>query len=303
VTELSIHDDPPPSVGEEGPVLPADPVVAVLAEYQDDFGDPEVATFARGLNLDSRLVEGLLDGRIQTLGVPEIASVCEALYASPYDLWPPDEARTILGVYGPERWPTTILPLAEPPMRPDPDDEFLARRLQQRADELIARLPAPAVDRTSPDAAKLRVPVSVRGYAITGMLGIDPSGHITPVSPTVAGDRAVGYHFQLERHVTVPTWEVTATEVAAGPPEAASVQPGLAQVADGLRASSAEPVDAVCFASPDGATAWIGWDPQVAEWATWDDPRVHFPGPDDMVLIDRLPGFEHRLLDDPALPF
>jgi len=305
VTDLTIHDEPPASIGDEGPVLPAEPVAALLAEYQGDFGDSEVATFARGLNLEARLVEGLLDGRIRTLGVSEIASVCEALYASPYDLWPPNEARTILGVYGPERWPTTILPLAEPPLRPDPGDEFLARRLQQRADELIARLPAPVIDRTDPDAARLCVPVSIRGYAITGMLGIDSAGHIAPAEPGAVGDQAVEYHFQLARHVTAPTWEATSEDVAAGPPAGASVHPGLAGVADALRSSSVEPVDAVCFTTADGATAWIGWDPHGAEWSTWDDPRAHFPGPDDMVLTDSPPEpvLASPGLDDPHLPF
>lgn len=303
MTDLTIREERNASIGDEGPVLPAEPVAAVLSEYQGEFGDSDVAMFARGLNLDARLVEGLLDGRIQTLGVPEIASVCEALYASPYDLWPPNEARTILGVYGPERWPTTILPLDEPPLRPDPGDEFLARRLQQRADDLIARIPAPVIDRTDPDAARLCVPVSIGGYAITGMLGVDANGHIRPVEPSAAGDPAAEYHFKLARHVTAPTLAVTAEDVAAGPPAGASVHPGLAGVADALRTSSVKPVDAVCFTTTDGTTAWIGWDPHGAEWATWDDPRAHFPGPDDMVLTDGLPGSEHPVLDDPALPF
>jgi hypothetical protein len=303
VTDLTIHDEPNRRTGDDEPVLSAEPVTALLAEYQSDFGDADVATFARGLNLDTRLVEGLLDGRVHTLAVPEIASVCEALYASPYDLWPPNEARTILDVYGPERWPTTIVPLTEPPLRPEPDDAFLARRLRQRADELIARIPSPAIDRTDPDGARLRVPVSIRAYAITGLLGIDANGHITPVESGAAGDPAVEYHFQLARHTTAPTWAITTKDVTAGPPAGASVHPDLARVADALRTSSADPVDAVCFTTAEGATAWIGWDPHGTEWATWDDPRTHFPGPEDLVLTDDPPGLEHPVLDDPALPF
>lgn len=303
MTDLTIHDGPSPFDGDEEPGLSAGPVVALLDEYQSDFGDADVATFARGLNLDAGLVEGLLGGRIRTLGVPEIASVCEALYASPYDLWPPNEARTILDVYGPERWPTTILPLTEPPLRPDPEDAFLARRLRQRADELIARIPAAAIDRTDPHGARLRVPVSIRAYTITGLLGIDANGHITPVESGAAGDPGVEYHFQLARHTTAPTWAITADDVTAGPPAGASVHPGLARVAVALRTSSAEPVDAVCFTTADGATAWIGWDPHATEWATWDDPRAHFPGPEDLVLTDEAPGTEHPVLDDQALPF
>ena len=303
MTDLTIHDEPDRFIGDEEPVLSAEPVTALLAEYQSDFGDADVATFAHGLNLDARLVEGLLGGRVRTLAVPEIASVCEALYASPYDLWPPNEARAILGVYGPERWPTTILPLTEPSLRADPDDAFLARRLRQRADELIARIPAPAIDRTDPDAARLRVPVSIRAYAITGLLGIDADGHITPVESDAAGDQTVEYHFQLARHTTAPTWAITAEDVAAGPPAGASVHPDLARVANALRASSADPVDAVRFTTDDGATAWIGWDPHGLEWATWDDPRHHFPGPEDLVLTEERPRPEHPVLDDPALPF
>lgn len=288
--------------------LPADPVADVLADYQDDFGDQDVSMFARGLGLDPDLVQGLLDHRIETLNVAQIGAVCEALYASPYDLWHPEVARTILDVYGPERWPTTILPLNEPAQPPGPDDEFLARRLEQRADELISR---PTLTRTS--LSGLRPvpgtgPVTATGYTITGTLAVDDTGRVVPADPNSAGDPTVEYHFQLTHHSTATVAGITAEDVAAGPPPGHDAHAGLTEAAGRLRAETAGHVDVVQFTGPDGATAWIGWDSHAGAWDTWDDPRDHFPGPAEMIVTDTpalpdRPNAVEWATPEPQIPF
>lgn len=70
------------------------------------------------------------------LSVEQAAEVCEALRCSPYDFWGAERARTILDVYGPERWPRYIEPLDDGRQIAG-SDEFLRRRIDQQANAAV----------------------------------------------------------------------------------------------------------------------------------------------------------------------
>lgn len=279
----------------EGNRLPAEPVVGVLAGYRADFGESDAGMLARGLGLDEKLVDDLFAGRITTLDVEQIAGVCEGLMASPYDLWHPDEARTILHAYGPERWPRTIFPLDDPePRMPRSSHEFIARRLDQQVGELLERGVNRLAEREH--EARLRLvddgspKVEVTAYSITGLLAVDKDGTISEPSPSNIADPNVEYHFQFsEREASLadpdePTIRLSRADVAAGPPAGASVHPRLAASAEALRIEHGRRADMVRFRSPDGHEAWVGWDPDEQTWDAWEDPRSHFSGPGDMLF-------------------
>lgn len=274
--------------------LPAAPIARVLADYQADFGDTDTGMFARGLGLDEEFVDDVVSGRITTLDVEQIADVCEGLWASPYDLWHPDEARTILHAYGPERWPRTILPVDEPtPVASR--DSFIARRLDQQAAEVIES----AIRRSHPSnpegrhlhaVAEPDRAVTATAYSITGILAVDKEGRISEPSPRNIADPDVEYHFQFtpigrrgSGPQQIPTG-VSAEDVSAGPPPGASVHPELAAAAETLRNDVCGRADMVRFTAADGDQAWVGWDPDTQSWDAWDDPRDHFPGPGDMII-------------------
>lgn len=279
--------------------LPADPVVGVLAGYRADFGESDMAMVARGFGLDERLVDDLMERRITTLNIDQIAAVCEGLMASPYDLWHPEEARTILHAYGPERWPRTILPLDDPELRAArPSDLFVSRRLDQQVGEIvdaaIRRSAQVAPDRHLRVVDESRPAVEVTAYSITGLLAVDKDGRISEPSPSNVADPSVDYHFQFTTReatpadVDEPGIRVSADDVVAGPPARASVHPRLAAAAESLRVDHGRRADMVRFMAPDGQEAWVGWDPDEQTWDAWDDPRDHFPGPGEM-LIDPVP--------------
>lgn len=283
--------------------LPAEPVVGVLAGYKVDFGESDTGMLARGLGLDEQLVDGLFAGRVTTLDIEQIAGVCEGLMASPYDLWHPDEARTILHAYGPERWPRTIFPLDHPePRMPRPSDDFVTRRLDQQVGELLERGINRLAEREH--EARLRLAddgsakVEVTAYAITGLLAVYTDGNISVPSPSNIADPSVEYHFQFsERDASPgdpdePTIRLSSSDVAAGPPAGASVHPRLAAAAEALRIGHGRRADMVRFRSPDGQEAWVGWDPDDQTWDAWDDPRSHFPGPGEMLFETAQPDGE-----------
>jgi len=97
--------------------LPAAPVAAQLRHLVRGTGDP-IDTVAKGLDLEPWYAAGLLDGSITTVDLEHVARLCEALHASPYDLWGAEDARTILHAYGPELWPRYIEPLGPPDIGP-----------------------------------------------------------------------------------------------------------------------------------------------------------------------------------------
>lgn len=286
--------------------LPAAPVVGVLAGYRADVGESDMGMLARGLGLDEHLVEDLMEGRVTMLNIEQIATVCEGLMASPYDLWHPDEARTILHAYGPERWPRTILPLDDLETRGvRPADSFVARRLDQQAGEIIDAAicgsARPSSGRHLHVVADDQPKVQVTAYSITGLLAVDKDGRISEPSMANVTDPGIEYHFQFTArehapavlHHTIP--DVSPNDVAAGPPPGQSVHPRLGEVAEALRIGGHHRADMVRFTAPDGQEAWVGWDPDTQTWDAWDDPRDHFPGPGEMLIEARSAPLDERL--------
>ena len=280
--------------------LPAATVADVLAEFRRDFGDEDLDTFSKGFGLDAGLVDGLLSGRIDTVDVAEIAEVCEALHCSPFDLWEPAQARSILHAYGPELWPATILPLDERPAPPLPEHLFMARRLDAQAAEIeqVLHHPGFPVDltggtvdlRMKPGAGLDAVAVTV--YDRTGTLAVSDRGQVVVLAddePVPGGVTVTEYHLQF-RQADDPVRldgdrHVSAGLVAENPPPGVAVDPVLARAARDLRdAHPDRSIDLVRFTTADGHDAWVGFDPAEG-WSTWDDPRDYFrAGAPELVL-------------------
>jgi hypothetical protein len=94
--------------------LSAAPVKDQLQTLQRETED-DLATVARGINVEPEWAAGVLDGSITEVDLPHVQQICEGLHCTPYDFWGADEGRTIMHAYGPELWPRYIEPLAPPP--------------------------------------------------------------------------------------------------------------------------------------------------------------------------------------------
>ncbi len=94
--------------------LSAAPVKDQLETLQRETED-DLATVARGINVEPEWAAGVLDGSITEVVLPHVQQICEGLHCTPYDFWGADEGRTIMHAYGPELWPRYIEPLAPPP--------------------------------------------------------------------------------------------------------------------------------------------------------------------------------------------
>jgi hypothetical protein len=94
--------------------LPAHPVKVQLQALQRDTRD-DLATIARGMNLEPEWAAGVLDGSITEVDLPHVQRICEGLHCTPYDFWGAEAGRSILHAYGPELWPRYIEPLLPPP--------------------------------------------------------------------------------------------------------------------------------------------------------------------------------------------
>lgn len=94
--------------------LPAEPVKlqidALLVQTKDD-----LATVARGINVEPEWAAGVMDGTITEVDLDHVQRLCEGLHCTPYDFWNAESGRSIAHAYGPELWPRYIEPLAEPP--------------------------------------------------------------------------------------------------------------------------------------------------------------------------------------------
>lgn len=282
--------------------LPAATVADVLAEFRRDFGDEDLNTFSKGFGLDAGLVDGLLSGRIDTVDVAEIAQVCDALHCSPFDLWEPSEARSILHAYGPELWPTTILPLDERPAPPLPEHLFMARRLDQQAAEIeqVLRHPNFPVD-LSTDTIDVRAnengvgldAVAATVYDRTATLAVSDKGTVFELGddePVPAGVAIEEYHLQFRQADDPVRLDgnrlVSAALVPENPPPGVAVDPALARAAQGLRdAHPDRSIDLVRFTTADGHDAWVGFDPAEG-WSTWDDPRAYFRAAAPELVLD-----------------
>jgi hypothetical protein len=250
--------------------------------------DAELDTFATGLGLDADWLGDVLDSVITDLDVGEIAAVCESLHCTPYDLWPPSAAHSILHAYGPEQWPRDIEPLSA--QRPSDDPSFTARRLERQVADMVAwSNPVGPTRAERLRAARPSTTVAVTSYREIGVVVDDrlPGGGF--VQDTTAGaDPGVEYHiaFGQRRSPVRAELAMSASRFAAGPPPGHDVDPVLAAYADGLglRAGPARAV-MVRFTDPaTGAEAWLGRFHDSTAWEGWDDPRIYWPGDPEVVL-------------------
>jgi hypothetical protein len=264
--------------------LPAAPASETLRSLHAATGQEDAATFATGVGLDHRLVEDLLAGKLPELDIDQIAQVCEGLHCSPYDLWGPEQARTVLHAYGPEHWPRHIQPLDEI-RTPSPADQFVQRLEAQAADQLRVTNPAPRPHRDPPDTQ--RVGMSATCYQRVALLASEVNGVTRVVADASHASPDADYHFAFHQ-ITEPR-PLTAPDdtkpVFSPSPTGWDVDDRLAAVADRFRAQPWLPaVDLVRFVGPDGTETWLGWDPAREAWEEWDDPRRYYPGPPTDVL-------------------
>jgi hypothetical protein len=267
--------------------LPAAPVGDALRGLlvEPAFSTTDVEEFAVGFSLDPHLTEQLVTGRITEVDVNQIAQLCHGLHCSPYDLWSPDLARSILHAFGPERWPRHIEPLHEG-RHPGTSTPFLDRRLDALASEKAEALALVAQARTVEQPAGDQRPeaqLEVTCYRRTAVLALACDGAITTVTdPAAPPDDAVEYHFSF-RQMTEPvgiTVPVSPSEFATGPLPGFDTIPALRDAADQLRAHPAMThAELIRFTDPaSGADQWLGCDPDAGQWQTWDDPRRYYPG-------------------------
>jgi len=258
------------------------------------FSTSEVEEFARGINIDPTFTDRLLTGRIAELRVDQIGMVCEALHCSPYDLWGPDLARTILHAYGPERWPRHIEPLDADRTVRTTDDAFLRRRLDARAAEMAGPIAAvvagtSAVEETrEQDEEHPAATYELTCYRRVAVLAVSPDGIAVVRDPMAAPDPGVEYHFSF-RQVAEPqvaTLPLGASAFATGPLPGFDTAPELATAAEDLRRQPwlAETELVRIADSSTGAEQWLGWDSDARSWQTWDDPRTYYPGDPTDVL-------------------
>jgi hypothetical protein len=287
--------------------LPAEPVAAALRGLRATPGmdDADDAVFAAGLDLDPEWVADVVDGALVDIDVEEIAMVCESLRCTPYDLWPPSAAETILHAYGPEHWPREIEPLSA--HRPADDASFVARRLERQVAAMVSMTTPTGPSRVERlQAARPSTTVTVTAYNQTGVVAVTPSGTtMTVLDPAAAADPAVDYHFAFTQcRPPIPIGlAMSPGEFADGPPRGHDVNPGLVAVAGelGLHPATGRAVLVRFTDAATGNEAWLGRiegvDPAGrarCEWETWDDPRAYWPG-DPNVVLD--PGG----FDDPAM--
>lgn len=243
--------------------LPAKPVTEALRGlYRDRYiGGGDIATFAAGFDLNPSTTRQLLEGDLGEVTVEEIAELCEGLKCTPYDLWEPDVARTILHAYGPERWPSYTEPLH------GPGEPSIVRHLDHE----------PAADQAR-DSADL----SVTCYREAGVLQVDDFGTIAKVrdnsAPAVEGAE---YHLAFQQIEAPRLITVTRADAALnGPPAGADADPALVAIAKRLRLEP-ELTGTAMVRFTSTATIneqWLGFDPSSGTWQTWDDPRDYFPG-------------------------
>ena len=83
----------------------ATPIRDLVAATIADTGDP-LHVAATGLGFDADWIEAIASGETTHLDLAEIRRVCEGFYLAPTDLWRPDEAKVIEGLWPSSEWPT-----------------------------------------------------------------------------------------------------------------------------------------------------------------------------------------------------
>jgi DNA-binding Xre family transcriptional regulator len=252
--------------------LPAAPVVSVLLHVVEDrhVASLDAGEVAAGLGLERSLVRDLLAGEREHLPVEDVKAVCEALHCSPFDLWPPEDARAVLGSYPPETWPRYIEPLDD--LYEPGASEFVVRRVAQLADELAGHAARGGL--VTPE-----VTVAVTPYRQTGVMAVDPSSGVTKDVTDVHGpaERDVDYFFafaQLRRPMEVALADPLPRE----PPPGEDAPPALVAAAERI-AEWTPQVSMLRFTDTvSGAEHWLGLDPVRRAWQSWDDPAFGYPG-------------------------
>jgi hypothetical protein len=258
----------------DGALLPAAPVRSVLLHLIEDrrVGGFDTSELARGLDLDRGLVIDVLAGDRQSLTVPEVKAVCDALHASPLGLWPAEQARTILTSYPPETWPRYIEPLDD--LYESPASDFVVRCVDRQAHEALDF--AHRSGHLGED-----VPIIVTPYRHVRVLAVDGIGRIEAVldaeGPAAAG---VDYFFSFEQlrrplEVDVRLEGGTLPEVA---PPGCDAPPPLVDIADRLREWTPGMTMVRFTDRSTSAEHWLGIDPASGAWHTWDDPAAGYPG-------------------------
>jgi hypothetical protein len=243
--------------------LPAAPVAQALRTVHADpaLREDDIETFAAGLGLRSDLVRGVLEGKVDELGVDEVVAVCEGLRCTPAQLWGRDLAGQIAHAYDPAAWPEHTEPLAG-------------------VDGGAATHDEPA------DRATFTVLATC--YVETGVVAIDAAGRTVAVSDLQGScDPEVDYHCRYRQVAEpVPVAVAIAEErFARGPVGGVDAEPALAEVAQRLRQDAwPNAVDMVRFTAPDGGEQWLGWDGATQSLQAWDDPRRYFGGEARVVL-------------------
>jgi hypothetical protein len=258
--------------------LPGAPVEAVLLHLLEDrrVGGLDADQLAAGLGLERELVRSVLAGERPALALTEVRAVCESLHASPFDLWPPGDARTVLVSYPPEAWPRYIEPLDD--LYDVGVGDFVARRIGQQADELVA------LARQDGHLAPV-TSVVVTPYRQIGVIAVDEvSGRVSPVldehAPAQAG---VDYYFTFTQLRRPMEMELQGA-LPIVPPPGVDAPPELAEVADRVRRWTPAMAMVRFTDTASGTEHWLGLDPTTGSWHTWDDPALDYPGPRREIL-------------------
>lgn len=269
--------------------LPTGPVANVLRAFHADpaLMDDDLSTFATGFGLPARVVESVLRGGVDELGITDVAAVCEGLCCTPAQLWGAELAAEIAHAYGPADWPSHTEPL--------PGADGANGSLNDGA----------------PSTNGAGLAVLATWYAEAGVVAVDSVGEVVPIDDIGrTADAELDYHCRY-RQLADPLWVAVPLDdhsFASGPTGGIDAEPALVEVAQRLREGAwPEVVDMVRLTSPGaGVEEWVGWDPRTRRWQTWDDPRRYFEGaPTDVLdpsgFADPTPGADAQLRLDQML--
>jgi hypothetical protein len=106
--------------------VPADPIREQIRALMLHTHDP-LPVVAKGLGLDADYAAAIVDGSTRSIDLAHVQQLCEAMHATPYDIWGTEVGRSIAHAYGPELWPRFIeplQPLEPPPTPPGPELEL-----------------------------------------------------------------------------------------------------------------------------------------------------------------------------------
>ena len=261
----------------EATSLPAAPVSGVLLHLLEDrrVGGLDAEQLAVGLGLDPMLVRDILSGQREALAVAEVREVCEGLHASPFDLWSPEDARTILASYPPETWPRHIEPVDD--LYETGAGDFVSRRVAQQADELFERARRDGLLGATST-------IVVTPYEQVGVLAVDSAGRVAAVADEQAPARDGIDYFLTFAQLRRPMETDLDGPLPTVPPSGADAPPELVPIAERIR-SWTPTMTMLRLSDPaSGNEHWLGLDGRTSTWQTWDDPALEYPGARSEIL-------------------